>query len=118
MVVTGIPLACELLRARPEPLLMILIPMLSAHPDWELVQCGWASATRMMGKETSLPSTYGLFSVSTLPPARLHLPPPAHLASVSLKAYVPLAYASPSTWNALSSLGHLFKSKLESAFGK
>lgn len=37
-LVTGIPLAYELLRTRPEPLLMVLSPVLSTHTGWELGQ--------------------------------------------------------------------------------
>lgn len=36
VVVTQMPVASELLRARPKCLLMILIPVLNAQPDWEL----------------------------------------------------------------------------------
>lgn len=64
-----------------------------------------------------LPSTYGIFHFYPFPPTWLHPPPPDHLASVSLNACIPLAYVSPSSWNAFSPLGYLFKSNLESAFG-
>lgn len=38
MVVPEIPLACEVLIAKPEPIFMILIPVLSTHPGWKLAE--------------------------------------------------------------------------------
>lgn len=40
IVVTGIPLAYELLRTRSEPLFMVLTPALSTHPGGELGRYG------------------------------------------------------------------------------
>lgn len=115
MVVPQIPLAHELLRVRPKPSTHDSNPCAQSPPRlgiWYSV----ASAARMKGEGVSLPSICLLplaFSQShSTPPTQLHPLPPAHWA------YLPHAYASPSTWNALFPLGHLFKSKLEPAFCK
>lgn len=96
---------------------MILIPVLSPHLGWKLEESSLSCQADGRGGLSTfyLPSFYGI-SQSPLP-SQLAPPTSSSPLGLSLSACMPLAYANPSTWHALSPPDHLFKSHLESALG-